>query len=138
MSKRQSRESSLSARLATLAPIPLGSATTVPSPPKSALPPIPLPDPPASAPPMLPSHPYGQEANKERDEEEEEEEEEGELMMLEIADDEESATTDAANQPGFEMVLEEEEEEQMEPAQSEENKVDVHAQLEQLRLQDKE
>ncbi|KAG0244098.1 hypothetical protein BGX31_009896 [Mortierella sp. GBA43] len=138
VSKRQSRESSLSARLATLAPIPLGSATTVPSPPKSALPPIPLPDPPASAPPMLPSHPYGQEANKERDEEEEEEEEEGELMMLEIADDEESATTDAANQPGFEMVLEEEEEEQMEPAQSEENKVDVHAQLEQLRLQDKE
>jgi hypothetical protein len=93
---------------------------------------------------MLPSHPFGQEANKEIDEEEEEEEEEeeGELMMLEIADDEEgwkeSATADAAKQPGFEMVLEEEEQMEHEQVRGEENKVDIHAQLEQLRLEDKE
>ncbi|KAF9935888.1 hypothetical protein BGZ65_002927 [Modicella reniformis] len=103
--KHGSRESSLSARLATLAPIPLGSATSVPLPPKSALPPIPLPDPPASAPPALPSHPYGLE------EEEDVIEATPEVKEETVASQDMLRDEGVASENGFEMVLEEEERE---------------------------
>ncbi|KAK3816013.1 MAG: hypothetical protein J3Q66DRAFT_369632 [Benniella sp.] len=66
------REStSLSARLASLAPIPLESAV-VSSPPTSALPPIPFPEPPTFAPPGIPT------LAREQQQQQQEEEESGE------------------------------------------------------------
>ncbi|KAF9954896.1 Pleckstrin y domain-containing A member 2 [Mortierella alpina] len=50
--KHSNRDAALAARLSTLAPIPLGAAASVPLPPQTALPPIPIVTPPSSG-----SHP---------------------------------------------------------------------------------
>ncbi|KAF9272354.1 hypothetical protein BGZ68_002496 [Mortierella alpina] len=46
--KHSNRDAALAARLSTLAPIPLGAAASVPLPPQTALPPIPIVTPPSS------------------------------------------------------------------------------------------
>jgi len=127
---------SLSARLASLAPIPLGSTVAVSSPPTSALPPIPFPEPPTFAPPGIPT--LAREQQQQEEESGEDEaipfpepptfsphalptqtcEEEVPELCTEDKDNEDEDEDDKlhALSASFEMILEEEEDTELESA----------------------